>query len=60
MEDIVNVPPAVRQFQLEIDSSDGVNNFKWSKVFGSQFLQGIINVDVLSIWPYLVSFLERW
>ena len=38
MEDIVNMLPAIRQFQLKVDSSNCVNNFKWPKMFGSEFL----------------------
>ena len=38
MEDVMNALPAVGQFQFEVDSSDGVDNFKWPKAFGSQFL----------------------
>ena len=45
----MNVLLAVGQFQLEIDSSDGIDNFKWPKAFGSQFLRGVIGVDVFSI-----------
>ena len=32
---IVNVLLAVGQFQLKVDSSNNVNNFKWPKLFGS-------------------------
>ena len=38
VEDIVNVLLAIGQFQLEVDGSNGVSNFKWSKALGSQFL----------------------
>ena len=38
MEDVMNALLAVGQFQFEVDSSNGVNNFKWPKAFGSQFL----------------------
>ena len=28
VEDIINAVPAAKQFQLKVDSSDGVNDFK--------------------------------
>ena len=34
----MNALPAIRQLQLEVDSSNGVDNFKWPKVLGSKFL----------------------
>ena len=49
MENIVDALPAVGQFQPKVDSSDGVCNFKWPKVFGSEFLRGVVSVDILSI-----------
>ena len=49
VEDVVNALPAIGQFQLEVDSSNGVDNFKWPKALGSQFLQGVVGVDVFSI-----------
>ena len=49
MEDVVNALPAVGQFQLKVDSFDGVDNFKWPKMLGSEFLRGMISVDVFSI-----------
>ena len=49
IEDIMNVLLAVGQFQLKVDCSDSINNFKWPKVFGSEFLRGMVSVDVLSI-----------
>ena len=49
MEDVVNALPAVGQFQLKVDSFNGVDNFKWTKMLGSEFLRGMISVDVFSI-----------
>ena len=49
IEDIVNVLPAVWQFQLEVDVSYSVSDFEWPKAFGSEFLRWVIGVYALPI-----------